>query len=152
MKCKYCEKDSRDWFLIIPYADHWCAKCGGHLCKDHRKSTHQYDMEDPGYKKPMDLCSECYNERESIVESIIAVKNNHVGGHKIVEEKYYLETGFEFENYDHAIWDLKFNAHLKGANAIINLKTIPHQHSDGNYIYKKWTAGGNLVNIEKYTS
>jgi len=152
MKCKYCDKDSRDWFLFIPYADHHCAKCGQPLCEDHRKHTYQYDMENPGYTKPMDLCHECYNERDNKVESVIAVKSNHIGGHNIVDEKGYIETGFEFENYDNAIWDLKFNAQLKGANAITNLKTISHQHKDDNYIYKKWTAGGNLVVIEKHSS
>ncbi len=150
MKCKYCNNDSRDkWLWLIPVGDHWCADCGGHLCSDHRIQTYQANMDDSGYSKPMDLCNECNIEREKKVDSIIAVRSNHIGKHRIVENLFYLETIFEHDDFEKAIWELKFNAFLKGANGIINLKTIPHQHYDDNYIFKKWTACGDLVVVEK---
>jgi uncharacterized protein YbjQ (UPF0145 family) len=149
MKCKYCQKDSRDWFLVFPLRDHWCADCGSHLCSDHRIPTYQANMDDSGYSKPMDLCEECKTERERKANSITAVRGNHVGNHNIVENLFYLETTYEHDDFEKAIWELKFNAFLKGANGIINLKTVPHQHSDGNYIFKKWTACGDLVVVEE---
>ena len=150
MKCKYCDKDSRDWFFFFwPIRDHWCAECGAHLCEDHRILAYQANLEDPGYSTPMDLCSECQFERDKKSDSIITVRSSHVGNHKIVQNLSYLETILEHDDFEKAIWELKFNAFLKGANGIINLKTIPHQHSDSNYIFKKWTACGDLVVVEK---
>ena len=160
MKCHYCTKDSFDSWLQRPVsdfftmfskgADHWCAVCGEwkKLCKDHRRPTLDFDLRHATYGMPYDLCPECFQWRDDAAKPIITVRSSHVGSHTIIKTIGRIATKHQHRDRDAAAWEIKYNAALVGANAITNLNYISHKAQDGNYIFKKWTASGDLVVVE----
>lgn len=156
-KCHYCSRVSGDYLInFLGYCqfnirEHWCFICGYEkgLCDKHRVNTINYNTSSTSYSEAIELCPDCVRHRDEITQNVIDVKSSHVGGHKILELCKTLRTHIEHEDLDDAIWELKFNAALEQCNAVLNLKVIPHKYKDGNYIYKTWTAEGDLARIQK---
>jgi len=152
MKCQFCKNDSRSGLIFK--TEHWCAVCemigNGkiYLCKNHRNSTINFDLRHHNYGVKYELCPNCTQWRIDAAAKVIPVKSAHVGGHKIKQKLEFIETRHRHEDMDSAKWEICYNAHLHGANAILNFYCIPHQESDGNYKYKTWTAKGDLAIIE----
>ncbi len=153
MKCHFCENDSRSGLIFK--TEHWCAVCkmigAGRmfLCKNHRNSTINFDLRHQNSGGKYDLCPGCTQWRIDAAAKVKTVKSSHVGGHKIKQKLEYLETRHRHKDMDSAKWEICYNAHLRGANAILNYYCISHQESDGNYKYKTWTAKGDLAVIEE---
>jgi uncharacterized protein YbjQ (UPF0145 family) len=148
IKCSYCEKNSVDKYLFWDSASHWCAVCHKNLCKDHRKPTINFDLSTPDYGQNYDLCPECYQWRIDTVANILSVRSSHIGQHRIVKNLHQIQTRYGHLNQDSALWEIKYNAAIQHANAIINLNYNYNTLSNGNYFYKVWTASGYLVIIE----
>lgn len=154
MNCYYCRKETREFFLGMPFLwtvrEHWCGVCGQSkwLCRDHRTWTIQFDLQDSRYGQFYDLCPDCNQWRVDAANRVVAVKSDRVGSRRTINALGFVQTRHEHEDHDGAVWELKYNAAVRGCNAITNLNIIPHQHSSGNYIFKKWTAEGVFVTIE----
>jgi len=118
------------------------------LCKNHRKTTNDFDLRHYDYGNEYDLCPNCYQWRIDAADKVITVHSAHVGGHRLKQKMEYLETRYPHKDMDSAMWEMRYNAHLRGANAVLDFYCIPHEASSGNYKYKTWTAKGNLALVE----
>jgi hypothetical protein len=148
-KCHFCEKDSSSGLIFK--TEHWCAVCemigGGriYLCENHRDSTIDFDLRHEHYGDPYDLCPHCSKWRVEAAAKVIAVKSANIEGRKIKQALEYIETRHRHKDAESAKWEICYNAHLRGANAILNFSCISHQENNEG---ETWTAKGNLALVE----
>lgn len=152
MQCSYCDADSRDFFLWWPVSEpRHCAVCGNEkkLCYHHRNVAINYNLSQSGYGLKYTLCRDCIDWRNKVVAEVIAVRSGHIGNHKTINVIGHGQTRFQQKDIDDSVWEIKYNAALLGANAVLNLKHISHKNHDGNFIYKLWTVSGDYAIVKR---
>lgn len=120
MKCYYCNKNTTSGYLFWR-TEHWCANCGykKKLCNDHRIETMNFVAKSPSYLKNIDLCNECFERREKVVNNIQNINELHnTSSLKLIGT---IDTNTNFLNKELALWVLKYNAHYIGGNIITNV-------------------------------
>ncbi len=152
MKCHFCRRHSSSG--VIRKREHWCAVCeiigNGriYLCKRHRTSTLDFDLRHPEYGRIYDLCPGCTQWRDQAAEEVIILDESTEGACSIVQTLGYIQTRHRHMDPDSARWEIRYNAHLRGANAITDYHCVPHHDSsdlDSTRRGVSWTATGNLA-------
>jgi len=139
-KCEKCLKEIRS-FSSSEYHCNWCNCSYKSLCSDCHKDKESKIG-------PIEMCRKCRDSIIPYLSDFQAVKSGHVQGHDTLEKKNIITSGY-WRDWDDAIMELKCMAIQVGANAILELKTVPISCSSGNYLYKEHRAEGIPARIEK---
>ncbi len=141
-KCDRCQIEfgySRDKIKCIECEKVLCSKCVGFL-----DYVDRY------------VCNHCQGLLNTKVNSVKEVQSNHIGGHDIIQKYNRVESQFASTNRQLVINNIKYQAAITGANAIVslNIEKITRSRptgrdNQGTYYYSEFKASGIPAKVQK---